>query len=208
MEQIKNIYCIGRNYVEHVKELNNQMPKYPVVFNKPTHSLIQANGKEIAIPGHRGNVHYEVEIVLHLKEDYDENKQLNELIQQMYIGLDLTLRDIQDELKEKQYPWLIAKGFKNSAILSQPISFPGIKKLKETPFSLTINGETVQKGKAKQMIFDIDTQLRYINENLSLKKGDIIFTGTPPGVNALKDGDQLFIYFGSKQVGSCSIKFI
>lgn len=207
MEKIKNIYCIGRNYVEHIKELNNQMPTNPVVFSKPTHSFTQVTGQNITIPGDKGAVHYEVELVVQLQTDYDDNKQLDEMIDKLYIGVDLTLRDIQDELKENQYPWLISKGFKNAALLSKSIPFPGVKRLQQIPFSLKINDETVQEGKAEQMIFNLEQQFQYINDHLGLKKGDIIFTGTPPGVGPLKNEDQLSLLFANEELGFCTIKF-
>lgn len=208
MLNIHNIYCIGRNYVEHVKELNNKLPEKPIVFSKPTHSLVQVDGDEIAIPKDKGEVHYEVELVVQLKEDYDETKSVDELIDTLYMGLDLTLRDVQQELKDNGYPWLIAKGFKNSAILSSSVPFPGDKSLKQIPFSLQINGKTVQKGKAEQMMFDLQTQIHYIGQNLGLKAGDIIYTGTPSGVGALKNGDTLSMYFNGEELGSCVIKSV
>src|SRR5699024_3238808 len=155
MNTIHNIYCIGRNYVEHVKELNNKIPERPVVFSKPTHSLTQVNGNQIDIPGGQGDVHYEVELVVKIKEDYDESKTVDQLVETLYMGLDLTLRDVQQDLKDNGYPWLIAKGFKHAAILSSPISFPGNDAIQEIPFSLKVNGETAQEGKAEQMMFNL-----------------------------------------------------
>lgn len=208
MKNIQNIYCIGRNYVEHVKELNNKMPERPVVFSKPTHSLIQVSGEEVEIPGNQGAVHYEVELVVQLKTDYDETKSVDEMIDTMYMGLDLTLRDVQQEMKDNGYPWLIAKGFKNAAIISSSISFPGEEQLKKIPFSLEVNGDVVQQGKAEQMMFDLNTQLHYIGKNLGLKAGDIVYTGTPSGVGALKDGDKLSMKFNNDELGSCTVKLV
>lgn len=208
MKQIRNVYCIGRNYVEHVKELNNQMPESPVVFSKPTHSLVQVTGQQIELPANKGDIHYEVELVVQLKTDYDQSKSVDEMVDTLYMGIDLTLREIQDDLKENRYPWLISKGFKNSAILSSSIPFPGDEQLKQIPFSLEVNGETVQKGKAEQMMFDLQAQLQYIGENLGLKAGDIVYTGTPSGVGALTDGDELSLKFNGEELGSCTIKLV
>lgn len=208
MKNIHNIYCIGRNYVEHVKELNNKMPEKPVVFSKPTHSLIQVTGQEVELPANEGDIHYEVELVVQLKTDYDETKSVDELIDTMYMGLDLTLRDVQQELKDNGYPWLIAKGFKNAAILSSSVPFPGEEQLKQIPFSLQVNGETVQEGKAEQMIFDLERQINYIGQNLGLKAGDVIYTGTPSGVGALKDGDVLSMEFDGEKLGDCTVKLV
>lgn len=208
MKNIRNIYCIGRNFVEHVKELNNKILTEPLVFTKPTHSLVIASNEEINLPSNQGDVHYEVELVVQMQADYEAGKSVNQLIGQLFIGLDLTLRDVQEQLKNAGHPWLKAKGFKNSAIISDPISFPGDEQLKELPFSLRVNGQTVQQGKAEQMIFDINSQIKYIAEHFGLKKGDLIFTGTPAGVNKLHDKDYLSLVFNGKEVGSCMIRLI
>lgn len=207
MKNIRNVYCIGRNYVEHIKELNNKILDEPLVFMKPTHSVVYALNNDINISGDQGDIHYEVELVVQMKTDYDSKKSIDDLIDQMCIGVDLTLRNVQEQLKDEGHPWLKAKGFKNSAILSSSIVFPGAAQIKTIPFSLQVNGIAVQEGKAEQMIFDLATQINYIGENFGLKKGDIIFTGTPSGVNALQDGDHLALIFNGEQLGNCTIRF-
>ncbi len=205
METIKNIFCVGRNYVEHVKELQNQQPSEPVIFNKPTHALVKADGNSIKLPSNKGEVHHEVELVVKLAQDYDPNKNIDQLIDEMAIGLDLTLREVQQQLKDKQYPWLLSKGFPNAAIISEFIKFPGIQGCGAHHFALMINEKVVQEGNIKQMIFDLPTLIHFIGQNLGLKKSDIIYTGTPAGVGALKDKDQLSLMWGEQELGKCMI---
>lgn len=205
MNTIRNIYCVGRNYVEHVKELQNKIPDKPVIFSKTTHSLVKADGSLIELPNNKGEVHYEVELVVKMGEDYAPEKAVDQLIDEMAIGLDLTLRDVQQELKEQGYPWLLSKGFPNSAIISEFIDFPGVDECKKQNFSLRINDKIVQEGNIAQMIFDMESLLRFIGDNLGLGKGDIIFTGTPSGVGPLNNKDHLSLRWGQQELGSCTI---
>lgn len=203
---IRNIFCIGRNYEEHVKELSNPKPDDPVVFMKPTHAIATADGNICHLPGTVGEVHYEAELVIKLARDFEIGKSADELVDEMAIGLDLTLRQVQQILKEKRYPWLLAKGFRNAAILSRFLPFPGVEKCKEKTFSLLINNEIVQEGSICDMLFDLDEQIHYIGTHFGLKAGDIIYTGTPSGVGPLVDGDQLTLKWGEEVVGTCIVK--
>src|SRR5699024_4236558 len=117
MQTIKNIYCVGRNYVEHVHELGNVVPEEPVVFSKPTHAVVRADGGIINLPKDRGEVHYEAELVLKMGADYRVGITVDEIVSEMTVGLDLTLRDEQSKLKERAHPWLLSKGFPASAVL-------------------------------------------------------------------------------------------
>lgn len=206
MEHIKNIYCIGRNYSEHVKELNNQMPEQPLIFSKPTHALALADKDGVVLPSGKGDIHHELEIVLEMNCDYEAGLTVDDLVKTMYLGLDLTLRDEQAKLKAAGLPWLLSKGFKNSAILSQPIDYPSEAILLNKEFSLEINNKQVQVGKMNQMLFSLDTMLTYLAENIGLKKGDIIFTGTPAGVGPLQDKDELKMIYDGKVYGELAIK--
>jgi len=206
MNTIKNIYCVGRNYVEHIRELNNQVPESPVIFNKPTHAVVKANQHTIELPTNQGAIHYEVELVIKLANDYTPEASIHYLIHEMTVGVDLTLRDLQQNLKDKGYPWLLSKGFINSAILGEFIPFPDQMDLRKENFSLLINDSKVQEGNISQMIFDLETLIHFIGSNLGLKKGDIIFTGTPSGVNALHNNDELALYWGTQNLGACTIK--
>ncbi len=205
MVDIKNIYCVGRNYALHAKELNNEVPTSPFLFSKPTHSVAYADGREIRLPGDRGQIHYEVELVVKIGKAYHKGITVGEIIDQMAIGIDFTLRDVQSELKKKGHPWLLAKGFINSALLSDFFPFPGEAICKQTSFSLVRNGEQVQIGSIKDLIFDLQAIIDFTAENFGLAAGDIIFTGTPEGVGAVKNGDQYSLLWGKEVVGESKI---
>jgi 2-keto-4-pentenoate hydratase/2-oxohepta-3-ene-1,7-dioic acid hydratase in catechol pathway len=206
METIRNIYCVGRNYVLHAQELKNEVPTSPMLFSKPTHALVDADGKEVTLPGDRGSVHFETELVIRIGKSYEKGMKVDELVDGVAVGLDLTLRDVQDVLKKKGHPWLLAKGFPNSAILSRFIDFPGVEECKKIDFALIKNGEQAQIGNIKNMIFDLQTIIDFTAQNFGLAKGDIIFTGTPQGVGPVSDGDQLSLMFDEEILGSCTVK--
>lgn len=205
MQTINNIYCIGRNYVEHVHELGNVVPEEPVVFNKPTHSLVLANENTIQLPRGRGDVHYEAELVLKMGTDFVQGITVDEIVSEMTIGLDLTLRDVQTELKEKSHPWLLSKGFPNSAVLGKFIPFPGVSVCENGNFTLFINDERVQFGEINKMIFPLQSIVNFIGTHLELKKNDIIFTGTPKGVGPLAHGDVLAMKWTEQVLGTARI---
>lgn len=205
---IRNIYCVGRNYVLHAQELNNAIPQAPLLFMKPTHSLAEANGGELIFPGDRGEIQYEAELVFHIARRYESGIQVEDLVDQMAIGIDFTLRDVQTELKGKGYPWVLAKGFINSAVLTPWQSFPGLEGLLDVDFSLDKNGREVQRGKMRNMIFDLPTVLDYIALHLGLGPGDIIFSGTPAGVGPVLDGDRFVCKLADQELGSCLIKLL
>lgn len=205
METIKNIYCVGRNYRAHAKELNNPVPTSPFLFSKPTHAVVEANGQVVSLPGDRGSVHYETELVLRIGKPYEKGMKVDEIVDGLAIGLDLTLRDVQDVLKEKRYPWLLAKGFLNSAILTKFIDFPGVEACKQTNFSLLINGSQVQEGNIQSLIFDFQTLIDFTAEHFGLGEGDIIFTGTPEGVGPLANGDELTLLWDEEVLGKSKV---
>ncbi|UOR13565.1 fumarylacetoacetate hydrolase family protein [Halobacillus amylolyticus] len=206
MNEIRNIYCVGRNYVEHAHELNNQVPTSPLLFSKPTHSLVKANGEEITLPSDRGAVHYEAELVIRIGQPYKKGMKVDELVDRMALGIDFTLREVQSELKKKGHPWLLAKGFPNSAVLSEFIDFPGVEECKKSNFSLMLNGEQVQLGTIQHLIFDLQTLIDYTALHLGLGEGDVIFTGTPQGVGKVSDGDELSLLWDAGKLGDCTIK--
>ncbi|MFD0824766.1 fumarylacetoacetate hydrolase family protein [Neobacillus sp. M.A.Huq-85] len=206
MKEIKNIYCVGRNYAAHAKELNNEVPTSPFLFSKPTHALVEAKGQRIQLPANRGSIHFETELVLRVGKQYEIGMKVDETIDSMAIGLDLTLRDVQTELKKKGHPWLLAKGFPNSAVVSEFITFPGLDEVEKADFMLMKNGEKVQQGNIKNMLFDLQTILDFTAENFGLGEGDIIFTGTPEGVGQVLDGDHLSLVWDNRVLGECLIK--
>lgn len=190
---VQNIFCIGRNYAEHAKELNNPVPSSPVVFLKPTSSICY-EGENIILPAQSNSVHHEVEIVVVVGKS---GKNISETeahkhISYIGIGLDLTARDLQEKAKEKGLPWSIAKGFDTFAALSQFAAFDGhAESLKNIDFDLKINNEIRQSGNTKDMIFSIPSLVAFLSTIFTLSPGDIIFTGTPSGVGPLSEGDKL-----------------
>lgn len=206
MNDIRNIYCIGRNYVAHAKELNNDVPAYPILFSKPTHALVEAKGQFISLPGNRGSIHFETELVIRIGKQYEKGIKADEAIDRIGIGIDFTLRDIQSELKKNGHPWLLAKGFPQSAVISKFIVFPGMEEMKKKDFILIKNKEKVQQGNSNNMIFDLQKIIDYIAFNFGLGEGDIIFTGTPEGVGQVLDGDHLTLVWDNEVLGDCYIK--
>ncbi|MCS7460192.1 fumarylacetoacetate hydrolase family protein [Paenibacillus doosanensis] len=202
MQSIRNIYCVGRNYGLHAAELGNEVPEEPMIFTKPTHALVAIQGQPILLPGDRGEVHYETELVVHIAEDYKPGASVDQLIDAMALGIDFTLRDVQSVIKKKGQPWLPAKGFLNSAAIAGFRPFPGEEAVKRTEFSLRKNGAEVQRGNVNDMIFNLQTIVDYIARHYGLGKGDIIYTGTPAGVGALQSGDRMELLWGEEVVGT------
>lgn len=206
--EVRNIFCVGRNYRLHAEELGNEIPTTPLIFSKPSHALVEAKGQEILLPGDRGTLHHEIEVVIHIDKPYKKGMKAEDVIDQMALGIDFTLRDVQNELKKKGQPWLLAKGFRNSAIVTAFRPFPGVEVLKKIDFSLVKNGEQIQRGNIGDMIFDFETILQYISDHFGLDAGDMIYTGTPAGVSPVAAGDHLELRWGEETLGECKIKWI
>ncbi|WP_240414286.1 fumarylacetoacetate hydrolase family protein [Paenibacillus periandrae] len=206
MSSIRNIYCVGRNYVLHAKELNNEVPASPFVFSKPTHALVEADGSLIVLPGDRGSVHYETELVIRIGRPYEKGITVDELVDGLAVGIDFTLRDVQNEMKKKSYPWLLAKGFPNSALVSKFIAFPGVEACKAKDFALVKNGVEAQLGNIKQMLFDLQIIIDFCALHFGLGEGDIIYTGTPEGVGPVIDGDHMSLCWDGQMVGECTVQ--
>jgi fumarylpyruvate hydrolase len=203
LTSLKNVYCVGRNYKLHAAELGNAVPDSPMIFMKPLHSVAPMDGGVITLPGQMGSVHYEAELVIQISGEYYPGIQAEALIGGFALGLDLTLRELQDELKRKQHPWLKAKGFKGSAPLTEFVPFTDLKKLGAESFSLKVNGEERQRGHIGEMIFDLQTLIDHIGSHYGLGEGDAIFTGTPAGVGEIKDKDEMKLYWGDELLGHC-----
>lgn len=201
---IRNVYCVGRNYRLHAAELGNEVPSEPMIFMKPSHAVIPLN-QEVVLPTGRGEIHYEVELVLRVARSYVPGISVDELIDEMAFGIDMTLRDVQTELKKKGSPWTAAKGFRNSAPLSKYIAFPGLEEIVNSDFTLIHNGAEVQRGNVKDMIFSLQQIVDYVAEQYGLGEGDLIFTGTPAGVGSVQDGDNLEITWNGESLGSGKI---
>ncbi|AWB46859.1 fumarylacetoacetate hydrolase [Paenibacillus sp. CAA11] len=202
---IRNVYCVGRNYRLHAEELGNAVPTEPMIFLKPTHSVLTLQGETLSLPFEQGEIHYEAELVIRVARPYEPGISIDELVDVMALGIDFTLRDVQTELKKKGHPWTAAKGFLNSAPMTPYIAFPGIETLEQHEFTLLKNGQEVQRGNVKNMIFSLQQIADYIAEYYGLGEGDLIFTGTPEGVGPARAGDQLELCWDGKLLGSCSI---
>ncbi|MFF2093231.1 fumarylacetoacetate hydrolase family protein [Paenibacillus sp. NPDC058174] len=207
-DQIRNIYCIGRNYRLHALELGNEVPESPLVFTKPSHAVAPMNGNVVTLPAGRGEVHFELELVLHIGKALHPGMKPDECVDGLALGLDLTLRDVQSKLKAKGQPWLEAKGFKNSAPLGGWMPFPGEEQLKAHNFKLIRNGEQAQLGNSGDMLFGISELITHIDNAYGLGPGDLIFTGTPAGVAALQDGDVLEAYWNDQLAANCTISLV
>lgn len=206
MEEIRNIYCVGRNYSQHAAELGNDVPTEPFLFSKPTHALAFADGGEIVLPASLGEIHHELEVVVRLSKPFEKGMKVDEAVDFFCLGLDLTLRDVQTELKKKGHPWLKAKGFRNSAVLTAERPFPGAEAAKTAEFKMLKNGELVQHGTMSQMVFDLQALFDFTSEHFGLSAGDLMYTGTPAGVGPLHDGDRLELFWNDELLGNCTIR--
>ncbi len=205
------IICIGRNYADHAKELQNPVPQQPLVFMKPSSALL-VNHKPLYYPSFTKNLHYEVELVLKICRNgrHVQPEFAHKYYDQVALGIDFTARDLQDRCKAKGHPWEIAKAFDGSAALSEFISIDQVD-LAAIPFSLHKNGTTVQAGNTKDLIFSFDFLISYLSQYFKLHQGDIIYTGTPAGVGAVAIGDRLeaFLELKNKEIRSmlqCEIR--
>lgn len=200
------IICIGRNYVEHAQELQNEVPTRPVVFLKPDTALLQ-NGKPFYLPSFSNDIHHELELVLKICKD---GKNIEEQFAHKYfdaisVGIDFTARDLQQQQKEKGLPWEIAKAFDSSAPVGNFISLNDLTDRKNIRFHLEINGEKKQEGNSALMIFSFEKMVSYVSSFITLRKGDLIFTGTPKGVAAVKTNDQLKAFLEGQELLSFSV---
>lgn len=200
------IFCIGRNYVEHAKELNNAVPTKPLIFMKPPTALLLED-KPFYYPDFTKNLHHEVEVVLKICKNGKaiQPEFAHRYYDKIALGIDFTARDVQDDLKAKGQPWEIAKGFDNSAVLSEFVPLSDFN-ASDISFYLTKNGEKVQVGSTKDLIFSFDTVVSYISKFFTLQQGDLIYTGTPEGVGAVKIGDILEGFLEGKKMFNCEIK--
>lgn len=185
------IICVGRNYIEHAKELNNETPKEPVVFMKPDTALLYA-GQDFYIPEYTQQLQHEIEVVLKINKvgKYIQPQFAGNYYSEISLGIDFTARDLQSQLKDKGLPWEISKAFDHSALVGN--FFPKENfNLSNLTFSLLKNGSIQQEGNTSDMIFSFDAIISYVSQFFTLKMGDLIFTGTPKGVSDLKENDFL-----------------
>ncbi len=202
------IFAIGRNYVEHIQELNNERPDEPVIFTKPDTAILR-NNAPFYYPSFSKDIHHEVELVLRISK---EGKNIEEQFASRYydaigIGIDFTARDLQQKAKDKGLPWDIAKGFNGSAPLSDTfISVEKFADVKNINFKLEVNGKLKQQGNTSLMLFPFDYIIAYLSKFFTLKTGDLIFTGTPKGVGPVTPGDTLSAYIENEKLLEFQVK--
>lgn len=201
------IFCIGRNYVAHAKELGNEVPDEPVIFMKPKSALLQSH-TPFYYPEFTNELHYECELVLRISKNgkYIQDRYASKYYDAVTTGIDFTARDIQQELKEKGLPWEKAKAWDNSAVIGKWVTFDELKNKKEINFKLLKNKELVQEGNSTNMIFNFDQIVAHISNYFSVNIGDLIFTGTPAGVGECVVGDELEGFMNEQSMFSVEIK--
>lgn len=188
------IICIGRNYLNHASELGNSIPSEPMFFLKPDSSILHKR-HAFYIPDWTKEVHYEVELVVKIKKlgKAIQKKYASRYYEEVGLGIDFTARDVQSKLKAVGHPWEKSKSFDGSAVVSEKfISLESLaKNVQNLNFDLSLNGSTVQSGSTSDMIFKVDELISYLSQFMTLKTGDLIFTGTPSGVGPVKSGDKI-----------------
>jgi acylpyruvate hydrolase len=201
------IICIGRNYAAHIEELKNEKPGKPVVFLKPDTALLKA-GAPFFYPDFSENIHHEVELVLKISKEgkYIQPQFAHRYFEEIGLGIDFTARDLQDQCKAKGLPWEIAKAFNGSAPIGDFKPVSAFADLKDIDFHLEINGELRQKGNTSMMLFDFATIISYVSQFFTLKKGDLIYTGTPAGVGPVQTGDRLTGFIGTEKMLDFEVK--
>lgn len=200
------IICIGRNYIDHAKELNNPVPKNPIIFMKPSTALLK-DSKPFYHPDFSENIHHELEVVLKVSKNGKaiDEKYANDYYDAIGLGIDFTARDIQDKCKEKGHPWEIAKAFDHSAVIGEFIDKEKLN-VSAVKFQLFKNGDLTQEGNTNDLIFNFGYLISYISGYFTLQKGDLIFTGTPAGVGKVSIGDHLEGYLEGSKMLDCRIK--
>ena len=201
------IICVGRNYTDHIKELENNKPKEPVLFLKPDSSII-LNNKPFFIPDFSQNIHYELELIIKISR---LGKHIQEKFSHKYydfigLGIDFTARDLQSDLKSKGLPWEKSKAFDGSCFISKWINKSEFNDVNNLNFNLNKNGKTVQKTNSNLMLWKIDELISYISTFFTLKIGDVIFTGTPAGVGNVSIGDNLEGFIEDNKIFNLNIK--
>ncbi|HVC37862.1 MAG TPA: fumarylacetoacetate hydrolase family protein [Gammaproteobacteria bacterium] len=197
------IFCIGRNYAEHVKEMGNALPENPVIFMKPGTSLV-AVGEPLKLPKGQGSVHHEMELVIAIgKQGADIPVETAlEYVSGVTLGIDLTLRDLQSKLKQAGAPWELSKSFDGSAAIGKIKAWPVQSDIQNIDMRCTVNGEQRQQGNTRDMLFPVEKIIAFLSRHWRLLPGDLIYTGTPSGVGSLAAGDRIEIE--SPQIGHFS----
>jgi 2-keto-4-pentenoate hydratase/2-oxohepta-3-ene-1,7-dioic acid hydratase in catechol pathway len=195
------IICIGRNYLAHVKELDNALPTEPMFFMKPETALLPA-GEPFPYPDFSKEIHYETELVLRICKSGKaiDEKKASEYYDAITVGIDFTARDLQSQCKAKGHPWEIAKAFDYSAPIGEFKNISELNHPEDIAFGMKLNGEWVQQGHSRDMIFSFDKIIAHVSRFVTLNEGDIIFTGTPQGVGEVHVGDSLELFLEGKSM--------
>jgi len=201
------IICVGRNYVDHIHELNNEQPDDPVIFLKPE-TAIPLKNEPFFYPDFSQDVHHEVEVLVKINRvgKNIEEKFAHKYYDEIGVGLDFTARDLQSKLKAKGLPWELAKGFNGSAPMSGFVAKSEFADLQNLNFRLDVNGETRQQGNTSLMLFRIDYLISFVSRYFMLQQGDVIFTGTPKGVGPVQVGDTLTAYLEDRKMLEIDVK--
>lgn len=201
------IICVGRNYAKHIEELSNERPDEPVIFLKPDSAILLKN-QPFFIPPFSNEIHYEVEVLVKICKvgKYIKEKFASRYYEEIGLGIDFTARDIQQKCKEKGLPWEKAKSFDGSAVIGKFLLKKDLGDLNNLAFSLRKNETLVQQGNTSLMLWNIDALIAYISQFFTLKKGDVIFTGTPSGVGIVKENDQLAGVLCQQELFSVKVK--
>lgn len=201
------LICIGRNYTDHIKELENERPQEPVVFIKPDTSILLKK-QPFFIPDFSNDIHHEVEVLVKINKvgKYIDKKFAHKYYNEVSLGIDFTARDLQAKLKAKGLPWEKAKAFDGAAVIGKWVSKEEYEDIDTIDFRLEKNGEIAQQGNTRLMLWKIDELIEYVSKYFTLKIGDIIFTGTPAGVGVVKPNDILTGYINNQQFFSIKVK--
>ena len=201
------IICVGRNYADHARELNNEVPTEPVIFLKPDSAILK-EGKAFYVPDHLGSVHHELEIVLRVCKNgkHISPKFASDYYDQIGLGIDFTARDLQTKLKNQGLPWELAKGFDGSAVLGDFVPKNQLGDLTQLQIELHVNGEKKQEGNTRDLLFSFEAIIVFVSQYFTLRQGDLIYTGTPAGVAAVKPSDKLEGFLNGQKLLGFEVK--
>ena len=190
--QVNTIFCVGKNYLQHVQEMQSKLPDAPVIFSKPNSALVTSD-EVLQFPLEKGVAHHEVEIVLYISKPGKRIKKEDvwDHIGGYTVGIDFTLRQLQSDLKQKGFPWLLSKGFDQSAAITTFYPIPSRDEVNKTKFWLKLNGKERQSATIDEMVFDIPTLIAFLSRTITLQEGDLIYTGTPAGVGQVQTHDEI-----------------
>jgi 2-keto-4-pentenoate hydratase/2-oxohepta-3-ene-1,7-dioic acid hydratase in catechol pathway len=201
------IICVGRNYAAHAKELNNSVEEEPVIFLKPDTALLN-NNQDFYLPDFSNDIHYETEVVVKINKagKHIDEKFAHRYYDSISLGIDFTARDLQSMLKAKGLPWERAKAFDGSAVIGSFLPLADVGMMSDLNFSMNLNGQQVQSANTSEMVFSVDKVIAFVSRFITLKTGDLIYTGTPQGVGKVNVGDNLVGFLGDKELFNFKVK--